>query len=345
MRPATAPRGLALDERLLVLDPGQGGFEDRRVRDLPTLLERDDLLVVNDAATLPASFFATALGKPIEVRLVGERASGSFSAVLLGEGDWHTPTEKRPPPEPLSVGDAVVLGDDLRATVVSLSPLSPRLVEIAFDAPRDRLWPLLYRSGKPIQYAHVPAPLELWSVQTSYGSRPCAVEMPSAGRPLGGSLLLDLLRGGKRIVPLTHATGLSAVGDPAIDAALPLPETFEIPESTVRAIRGTRARGGRIVAVGTSVVRALEGSALERGEPRAGRGETSLVIREGFLPRVVSGLLTGMHDRTTSHFQLLQAFAPLPFIERACAHAEREGYLGHEFGDSCLVLSREGRRE
>lgn len=343
MTPATAPRDVALDDRLLVLDPGADAFHDRRVGDLPDLLREGDLLVLNDAATLPASLAATApSGRAIEVRLVAERPSGAFLAVLLGEGDWHTPTERRAAPEPLAAGDEIAFGGDLRARVLSLSPLSPRLLEIAFDRGGDALWPSLYARGKPVQYAHVPDPLELWSVQTSYGSRPVAAEMPSAGRPLRAGVILELKRRGTLVGWLTHATGLSATGDPAIDAALPLPETFEIPERTIGAIRTARERGTRVIAVGTSVVRALEGSAARNGgEPRAGRGETDLVIGPGFRPRVVDGLLSGLHDRTTSHFGLLLAFAPLRLVERAFAHAERAGYLGHEFGDSCLILPEE----
>ena len=168
--------------------------------------------------------------------------------------------------------------------------------------------------------------------------------MPSAGRPLAWHVLDGLRARGVALARLTHAAGLSSTGDAALDAALPLPERFRVPEETVRAIGETRRSGGRIVAVGTTVVRALEGSALlHGGELRAGEGITDLVVGPGFRPRVADGLLTGLHERGASHFSLLGAFAPRELLERAYAHAEREGYTCHEFGDSSLVLRGVGR--
>ena len=165
------------------------------------------------------------------------------------------------------------------------------------------------------------------------------MELPSAGRPLTWSLLLDLIRRGVRIAPLTHAAGLSSTGDPDLDALLPLPERYEIPEDTALGIRKTAAAGGRVIAVGTSVVRALEGCAAEHGEVIAGAGETHLRISPSHRLRVVHGLFTGLHEPTASHFHLLQAFAPPALIHEAYAHAEAAGYLGHEFGDSNLILA------
>jgi S-adenosylmethionine:tRNA ribosyltransferase-isomerase len=167
--------------------------------------------------------------------------------------------------------------------------------------------------------------------------------MPSAGRPLSWEILLALRRRGVRWASLTHAAGLSATGDPAIDAALPLPEAFEIPPATARAVTETRARGGRVVAVGTTVVRALEGAAQQHGgqhdgHVRAGRGETDLRITPAFRPRVVDGILSGAHAAHESHFQLLAAFAGANLLAAAAARAERAGFLTHELGDSMLVL-------
>jgi S-adenosylmethionine:tRNA ribosyltransferase-isomerase len=141
------------------------------------------------------------------------------------------------------------------------------------------------------------------------------------------------------VAVLTHAAGLSATGDPVLDDALPLPERYEIPEATVAAITDARAGGGRVVAVGTTVVRALEGSAASnRGRVRAGAGVTDLRIGSSHRPQVVDGLLSGIHDPGSSHFELLTAFAPRAFLESAAQHAEAAGYLAHEFGDACLVL-------
>jgi S-adenosylmethionine:tRNA ribosyltransferase-isomerase len=166
------------------------------------------------------------------------------------------------------------------------------------------------------------------------------VELPSAGRPLTWSLLSELRRRGVALAALTHAAGLSAAGDPALDRALPLPERYEIPNSTAEAIAAAKARGGRVVAVGTSVVRALEGRAdAHGGALTPGSGWTDLRIGPATRLRVVDGLLTGMHEPDTSHFELLRAFAPSSLLERAHAHATASGYLGHEFGDSSLILA------
>ncbi len=333
MRPASAPR---TPERLLLVDPARETFADARPEELARLFSSGDLLVMNDAATLPASLAGkTPRGQPVEVRLLSG-ADATFRAALLGAGDWRTRTEHRPAPERVGPGEEIALGADLRATVESVSELSPRLVTLRFDRSGEALYKALYAHGRPIQYAHVPEPLDLWSVQTGYASRPWAVEMPSAGRPLTFEVLLGLKRRGVALATLTHAAGVSATGDPLIDAALPLPERYEIPQATVDAVAGAR----RVVAVGTSVVRALEGAVARDGELRAGPGETDIIIRAGFEPRVVDALLTGMHEREASHFDLLQAFAPRGLIETAYAHAEEAGYRGHEFGDATLILAR-----
>jgi len=166
------------------------------------------------------------------------------------------------------------------------------------------------------------------------------VEMPSAARPLRGHVLLALRRRGIGLATLTHAAGLSATGDPAIDAALPLPERYELPLATVHAIRAARARGGRVVAVGTSVVRALEDAVRKHGdgELHPGGALAELVLSQATEPRVVSGLLTGIHMPGESHYRLLSAFCAPHTLARAAELAASEGYRMHEFGDAALLL-------
>jgi len=339
MNPARWPRERPEQGRLLHLAPTSGRISDRRVGDLPSLLRTGDVLVVNDAATLPASLHGhTGAGASIELRLVSCEEDGTWTAVLFGQGDWRMRTEERPPPPAVPVGMRLQLGS-LGARVVEVLPPSPRLLRIAFEASGAELWAGLYRSGRPIQYSYLAGPLALWHIQTAYAGRPWAVEAPSAGLPLTWSLLLALRARGVRLAPLTHAAGLSSTGEVALDAVLPRPERFDIPAATVALIHSTRAQGGRVVAVGTTVVRALEGRALQSGGSlRPGEGVTDLLMGPGFVPRVVDGLLTGMHEPTTSHYALLQAFAPLPLLKEAASVAEGLGYLGHEFGDACLIL-------
>jgi S-adenosylmethionine:tRNA ribosyltransferase-isomerase len=334
---ATWPREDPLAERLLVIDPRAGVYRDALVCDLPRRLERGDLLVVNDAATLPASLMGkTDEGSPLEVRLAARHGDSAWTCVLFGPGDWRTKTEDRSPPPRLAPGDAIVFDDSLTARVETVH--SRRLVEIDFQAGGAALLGALYRLGRPIQYAYLRGPLPLWAVQTSYASRPWAVEMPSAGRPLTWSLLSELRERGIAVARLTHAAGLSSTGDAELDARLPLPELSDIPEPTVRAIIETRARGGRVVAVGTSVTRALEGRVALRGELMPGEAETDLRIGPGFRRKVVDGLLTGMHEPTASHYALLDAFTPSSLLRAAYEHAAGAGYLHHEFGDSNLIL-------
>jgi S-adenosylmethionine:tRNA ribosyltransferase-isomerase len=344
MRAATWPRPSPLAERLLLVDPARASFEDARVRDLPMVLRAGDLVVVNDAATFPASLSgSTSSGARIEARLAGRLAGGAWRAVLFGEGDWRTKTEDRPAPPRLVRGEALTLGG-LSARVEAVLPASPRLVALRFDADDDVVWRALYAAGRYVQYAYTKAPLAPWHLQTVYAAEPWASEMPSAGRPLTWALLLGLLGRGVRLAHVTHAAGLSSTGEARLDAALPLPERFRIPAETARAVDETTRAGGRVVAVGTTVVRALEGAAIAAkgahgsGRVLPGEGTTDLVIGPGFRPRVAAGLLTGLHERGASHFALLEAFAPRPLLERAYTHAEHEGYLCHEFGDSSLIL-------
>jgi S-adenosylmethionine:tRNA ribosyltransferase-isomerase len=338
--PAAWPRADRLDTRLLHVEPVRASVEGRRFADLPSLLAPGDLLVVNDAATLPASLQARTKGRSIEVRLASEGAASSeWTAVLFGAGDWRQRTEDRPPPPTVEPGDLVEFVAGLSAQVERVFDLSPRLVLLRFDREGDELWSALYRAGRPVQYSYVCGPLSLTQVQTAFGARPCAVEMPSAGRPLTGPLLRDLRRRGIAVASLTHAAGLSATGDPAIDGALPFPEAYAIPSATVDALRQAREGGGRVVAVGTTVVRALEGAAAAHGgEVWPGADLTDLRIAAGFEPRVVDGLLTGLHEPGTPHFELLHAFAPEPLLQAAHQRAEALGYLGHEFGDACLIV-------
>lgn len=343
MSPATGPALRPELNRLLVLDPDTSTLLDREVRDLPAMLEPGDLLVVNDAATLPASLTGrTARGEPIELRLVSFLDSGAngtrWRAVSFGEGDWRTPTESRGRAPALTRGDTVELAKGLVATVTGVHRSTYRLLEIRFDESGARLWRRLYAAASPIQYSHLAGEVALDAFQTAYGTRPWSVEMPSAGRPLSWRLLLAARRRGVEIASITHAAGISSTGDPVIDAALPLPERYEIPQPTVEAIAQTRARGGRVIAVGTSVVRALEGRRADVGRLTAGSGTTDLVITPGFVPRVVDAILTGVHDPTESHFDLLHAFARPGDLLAAYRHAVQQGYRGHEFGDSMLIL-------
>lgn len=340
MRDAAWPRENRLDTRLLHIDPVRGTFADRCFGELPRLLRPGDVLVVNDAATLPASLPGSTAFGAVEVRLAGAGAAGNeWNAVLFGAGSWRRRTEDRPAPPVLAAGDGVEFAAGLSARVERVSGMSPRLVTLRFDRDGEALWSALYQAGRPIQYSYLCAPLALEQVQTAFAGRPWAVEMPSAGRPLSAGLLREARLYGAGVAAVTHGAGLSSTGDARLDAVLPLPERYEIPAGTVDAIRRARGSGGRVIAVGTTVVRALEGCAAEHGSIRAGTGRSDLRVAPGFRPAVVGGLVSGLHEPGSSHFELLRAFVHGDSLAAALQHAEAAGYLGHEFGDSLLVLS------
>jgi len=345
MKPAIWPRDAPLAERLLVVDPACDCTQDRTVGDLAAFVRAGDLLVINDSATLPASLHGkTATGETVEVRLLASR-DGSWRAVVFGGGDWRTRTEDRPRPPRLDEGDLLTFADDLRARITSRDP-SGRVVTLRFvgadgpDLDPARFWSALYRHGRPIQYAYVAAPLPLWHVQTPFASRPWSSEMPSAARPLAWELILSMRARGVQLASITHAAGLSSTGDADLDVSLPMRESYEVPVATAEAIAATHAAGGRIIAVGTTVVRALESAAQHgHGMVLSGRRDTDLRVGGGHRLRVVDAIFTGMHEPGTSHDSLLQAFAPRDLLVRAFEGALARGFVGHEFGDSMLVGS------
>ena len=341
MIPAREPRALREAARLLVVGSATATLMDRTVSDLPDLLQPGDLLVVNDAATLPASLAArTASGSAVEIRLVAHAGGSDWTAVLLGEGDWTTPTELRVPPEQISIGTVLEIGHGVEAEVICIDESLPRLVTIRFLREGAGMWSAIFAYGRPVQYSYLRRSLDLWSVQTSYGSRPWAVEMPSAGYPLTWRILLALKRRGVGIGRLTHAAGLSSIGNEDVDARLPFAERFDIPQATIDAINATHKQGCRVIAVGTTVVRALEGCAkLNNGKLVHGNGVTDLVMDKAFRLSIVDGLLTGIHDPAQSHFRLMEAFADESTLRRVWHHATEQGYLCHEFGDVCLIAA------
>jgi S-adenosylmethionine:tRNA ribosyltransferase-isomerase len=333
MRAASAPRADKSNVKLLVVKDDE--IEDSSIECLPDHLRSGDLLVVNDAATLPASLLARdARNNQVELRLTTQLDERVWQAAVLGAGDWRTPTEARPLPPRFVEGEEIMIATDFRARVRGEDRLSERLLNLEFNLSGEELWRNLYRHGKPVQYSYLDDELKLWSVQNVYSSRPWAVEMPSAGQAFSWRLLLKLIRKGVRIVPLTHGAGLSSTGDMKIDRALPLAERFEIPARAMEAVRRSRAGGGRVIAVGTSVVRALESAGLGLS------GFTDLKLGPGYERKIVDGLLTGAHDVSESHYQLLRAFLPENVLARVSQHLERQDYLMHEFGDLCLILAQ-----
>jgi S-adenosylmethionine:tRNA ribosyltransferase-isomerase len=340
MIPAGVPIQRSAGSRLLLVD-GDGAVTDHARAEFPDLLYEGDLVIANDAATLPASLsgFHVPTEAAVEVRLAGRDSLSpervrNFVAVVFGAGDFRTPTEHRPPPPVLQPGDALQLGP-LRADVVSVLA-HPRLIEMRFHGSVEAIWEGLARYGRPIQYAHVSQPLEIWDTWTRIAGQPVAFEPPSAGFILDWAMIQSLRSRRVRFATLTHAAGISSTGDPDLDRLLPFDEPYHIPSSTAALIATNRGRG-RVIAIGTTVVRALEHAARPDGTIRSGNGIATQRVGPLTPLRVVDAIVSGVHERGTSHYELLGAFQDGETLERMESEAEARGYRMHEFGDSVFL--------
>jgi len=332
-RPANA-KLLVVDEQRHLIHVPRTAFVE--------FLQPNDLVIANDAATLPASLSGVhqQTGKSIEVRLAGRDSLDPmnvkrFDAIVFGEGDFHLRTEDRPLPPPLQTGDTFALGP-LRATVAELLA-HPRLVSLLFDGTPDQIWAGLASHGKPIQYSHMQTSLELWDVWTRIAGPPVAFEPPSAGFILDWHVVSDIREHRARFATITHAAGISSTGDEDLDHLLPFDEPYHIPEATAKAVEITRRCGGRVIAVGTTVVRALEAAATEDGHLRSGDGVARGTIGPATRLRVVDAILSGTHEPGTSHYELLRAFLEDTMLERATSELISHDYKTHEFGDSVFI--------
>jgi S-adenosylmethionine:tRNA ribosyltransferase-isomerase len=331
-----------LDAKLLVVDAQRNIIHVARASFVDFLCP-NDLVIANDAATLPASLAGVhrSTGRQIEVRLAGRPSLDPldirrFSAVVFGEGDFHTRTEDRPLPPTLTEGDKLLLGP-LQATVEKLLGHA-RLVSVLFHGTADEVWAGLASHGKPIQYSHLQTSLELWDVWTKVAGPPVAFEPPSAGFILDWEVLSAIREHGARFATVTHAAGISSTGDDDLDRLLPFDEPYHIPAMTAKAVEITRQRGGRVIAVGTTVVRAIEDAATEAGHLRVGDGIAKGKIGPTTRLRVVDAILSGTHEPGTSHYELLRAFLEDSTLQRATEELTARGYKTHEFGDSVLIL-------
>jgi S-adenosylmethionine:tRNA ribosyltransferase-isomerase len=315
-------RGLARDGvRLLISDLATSSHEDATFRDLAALLCRGDLLVANDSATLPAA-------------LVARREDGSSFALHLSTriADELWIAEPR---EQVVAGERVALANGAAATfLTSVDAAHPRLWYVAL-ALGEEVEAFLARHGAPIRYRYVDGALPLADYQTVFARTPGSAEMPSAGRPFTARVLDDVRRAGAEVATITLHCGVSSPER----HERPYRERFEVPAHTAAAVNAARARGNRVIAVGTTVVRALE-SAVAGGEAIAAAGWTDRIITPEHGVTVVDGLLTGFHEPQASHLDLLAAFAGGPLLERAYDRAVVAGYLWHEFGDVHLLIRR-----
>jgi len=330
-------RGIRRDQvRLLVIDRATGKIEHSHFDKIDNYLRKSDLLVFNSSRTLPASLrgceCGAAHGPCMEVRLAEHLPDDSWLALLLCEqGD--------PFGCGLREGMRIDFAEGLNANVVTRDENIPRLWKLRFSISGTQLVDLIYRLGKPIRYEYVSTPWDLDYYQTVYAKEPGSAEMPSAGRAFTWKLLLDLKRRGIDIGYIVLHTGLSSYMDDELDAQRPASEEeYFVSAATAKKINQTRESGGRVIAVGTTVVRALESVVDPSGRVKEKRGYTRLKIDNRYRLKAVDGLLTGLHEPEASHLDLLSAFLPAEQIRAAYEEAIQRRYLWHEFGDLNLIL-------
>jgi S-adenosylmethionine:tRNA ribosyltransferase-isomerase len=318
-------RGLVRDEvKLMVVTRHDGKFVHNRFRSLPRFLAPGDLLVLNVSAPIPAALSALqADGTSLELRLSTPRP----------DDRWLVELRLRSQPfAGAAPGERLLLPHDAKATLLRPYARS-RLwrAELDLPLPLDRY---LARYGRPIRYGYVARPWPLEEYRNVYAKEAGSVEPPSAGRPFTHELLTRLVAKGILVAPIVLHTGVSSLER----GEGPYPERFRVPEATARLVNAVHGWGGRVIAVGTTVVRALETVAGPTGAVEAREGWTNLFVDAKRGLRAVDGLLTGLHEPRASHVELLRAAAGDELLERSYLVALERGYLWHEFGDSQLIL-------
>lgn len=329
--PVAAPappeaRGVGRDDvALLVATRGDGALEHARFRELPRFLHAGDLLVVNTSATVPAALPAR----------LGQRAVELHLSTKLTDTRWVVELRThdclrfgRPP-----IGAQLDLPGGAHAELLASYLGSERLciARLVLAGPLDDY---LARHGRPIRYTADGVQWPIGAYQTVFAREAGSAEMPSAGRPFTTQLVTELVARGVLIAPVTLHAGVSSL-ERGED---PYPEPYRVPAATARLVNAVQGWGGRVVAVGTTVVRALETVAGPDGAVHAGEGSTSLVVTPERGLRAIDGLLTGWHESDSSHLELIEAAAGPDLLERCYRAARAQGYLGHEFGDLHLIL-------
>jgi S-adenosylmethionine:tRNA ribosyltransferase-isomerase len=330
---ATEPPELTLGRRdavRMMVSIGEQAPRPSTARDLATWLHEGDLVVVNTSATIPAAIDATTPGGgAVVVHLSTELPTGlHLVEVRRQQLDGSTA-----PDFDDHGGEALTLVGGGSVRVLGRMPGSVRLWVATLDLPSPLLEHLC-RFGRPIRYGYVPDSWPITAYQNSFSREPGSAEMPSAGRVLTAEVITDLVANGIAVSPIVLHTGVAS-----LEAhETPYPERYRVPAVTARAVNATHAAGARVVAVGTTVVRALETVGDDDGIVHPGQGWTELVVTPERGVRVVDGLLTGWHEPEASHLLMLEAVAGRPALELAYGAALTAGYRWHEFGDVHLIV-------
>lgn len=340
MKTSNYARKLYAETPLLVLD-GSQTIQDFQFKNFIDILKPGDVLVYNRSATLPASFDTRHphTGESFEIRLAsylgpGDQVFTYWMAIALGLGSWRQDTNDRPPPPKINVGDQLVLGPDLQAEVIEVK--NRRLLSLRLKSKSKNIVGEIFNTGAPIQYSYHREPLQMWDQQSFFSTIPISVEPPSASFPFNQESIRALKNKGVQFADVLHGAGISSTGDLKLDLMLPLPEWSEVPWHTANTINRARSQNSQVIAIGTTVVRALE-SALDHGKIIGGKGVTTIKIKAPHKITSVTGMITGIHDLNSSHWQMTECLCTHEHLRAAYQHAKRKGYHDHEYGDLSLL--------
>ena len=322
-------RGVTRDSvRMLVAYVGDGSLVHSTFTLLPTFLDEGDLVVVNTSGTIPAAVDAVGEdGTPLVVHLSTQLDEHRWVVEPRRPAGHATERFAGAPPRRL-----VLAGG---GSMVLESPYGSegRLFTAELTVPgRTLSWLAVH--GRPIHYGYVERPWPLSMYQNVYVTEPGSAEMPSAGRPFTAEMVTRLVAKGVGVSPVVLHTGVASLESDE----LPYPERLRVSAATAARVNATRLAGGRVIAVGTTVVRALESAVGPDGRLRAVDGWTDLVVTPERGVRAVDGLLTGWHEPASSHLLMLEAVAGRPVLETSYAASLEAGYRWHEFGDVHLLL-------
>ncbi|MEH7490739.1 S-adenosylmethionine:tRNA ribosyltransferase-isomerase [Neobacillus niacini] len=320
-------RGIRRDHvRMMVLDKKTGSVSHDKFFRLADYLKPGDLVVMNNSRTVPAILNAglyrqtKCVQQQVEIRLARRHNEETWDALIVTDD--------------VRLGDILQFSSELSAVIIDMKEGSP-LKTILFSKKGTDLFNCIYALGEPVRYEYIHNKWELDYYQTVFASHPGSVEMPSAGRAFSWELLFKLQKKGIELDFIQLHTGLSYLLDDELEKS-PTDnyEEYHLSEKTIDKIRKTKASGGRVIAVGTTVVRALESA----GITGVRNGITNLYINQNFNLKMVDGIITGLHEPKASHLDMLTAFVPQNLLWKAYQEAIGERYLWHEFGDMNLIL-------
>ncbi|MFD1738200.1 S-adenosylmethionine:tRNA ribosyltransferase-isomerase [Bacillus salitolerans] len=309
--------------RMMVLDRKTGQFSNHHFNELDSFLQPGDVVVLNNSRTIPAVLKGKQGKREVEIRLSRRVSAQTWEALIVGGIYSNT--------------KCIEFSNEVTATIEGQGSERP-LVVLSFSVGGADFYQFIYKYGEPIRYEYIEHPWPLEAYQTVYASVPGSVEMPSAGRAFTWQLLNRLKKKGIEVVILQLHAGLSYYGNDRWPNPTNHPEAFHIPLHTAKVINQAKKDRRRIIAVGTTVVRAIETVADDNGHVRSGEGTTRLYIKAGMKLKAIDGLITGLHEPEASHLDLLTSLIEKKKLIHAYEAALKQGYLWHEFGDMNLIL-------